>query len=173
MKYIKTISSQKGTFKQLWFLIYQKLIKKRYQNDHNFLLFKIISKYTRPSYISFPSKLHQENTPKQRWIFVYRNQFEKVASKWRRYFDHWSYVKHVVKHGHWSYVKVCQNDVDFWHIEITSNKVRQNNVDFAPIEITSKKYVEMIWKSIDMFFSMYRRNIDIESVSIRLGVPIA
>ena len=69
--------------------------------------------------------------------------------------------------------KVCQNDVDFWHIEITSNKVRQNNVDFAPIEITSKKYVEMMWKSIDMFFSMYRRNIDIESVSIRLGVPIA
>ena len=66
-----------------------------------------------------------------------------------------------------------RNDVAILIIEVTLNKVCQNDVDFWHIEITSKKYVEMMWKSLNMFFSMYRRNIDIESVSIRLGVPIA
>ena len=59
-KYIKIISNSKGTFKQFQFLIYQKLIKNRYQNDQKFLHFKITSKRARQSCISFLSKLYQK-----------------------------------------------------------------------------------------------------------------
>ena len=41
-------------------LIYEKLIKKRYEDDHNFLPFKITSKRARRRYISFTSKLHEK-----------------------------------------------------------------------------------------------------------------
>ena len=66
--------------------------------------------------------------------------------------------------------KIRRNDVNFSLIEITSKRVRRNDVDFSPIEITSKKYVEMTWKFIHIFFSTYRRNMDIKSTSVRRGV---
>ena len=56
--------------------------------------------------------------------------------------------------------------------EITSNKVRGNNMDFSIGEITSKKYVEMTWKFVGIWLSMYGCNIEVESPSIRRGVPV-
>ena len=68
--------------------------------------------------------------------------------------------------------KVRGNHVDFSTIEITSKKVRGNHVDFSTIEITSKKYAEMTWKFVKIWSSTYRRNIHVESTSIRRGVPV-
>ena len=69
--------------------------------------------------------------------------------------------------------KLRQNDVDFLLIEITSKKLHQSDVDFLPIEITPKKYVKMMWKFISSLLSMYRRIIDIKSMSIGCGVSVA
>ena len=63
--------------------------------------------------------------------------------------------------------KKHRNDVDISLIEVTSNKVRRNDIDFPSIEIKSKKYIEMTWKFFVIFFSAYRRNIDIKSTLIR------
>ena len=68
--------------------------------------------------------------------------------------------------------KVCGNNVDFSTSEITSKKVRGNNMDFSTSEITLKKYVEVTWKFVEIWSSMYRRNIDVESTLIRCGVPL-
>ena len=88
-----------------------------------------------------------------------------------------SYISFPSKLHH----KIHRNNVDFSSIEIrskqkhrndvdiTPNKLRRNDVDFSPIEITLKKCLEMKWKFIDIFFSTYRRNIDI----IRRGVSSA
>ena len=68
--------------------------------------------------------------------------------------------------------KLRRNEVDFSLIEITSKKVRRNEVHYSSIEITSKKYVEMTWKFVDIFSSMYRRNVAIESTSIQRGASV-
>ena len=68
--------------------------------------------------------------------------------------------------------KVRGNDVDFSTIEITSKEVRGNDVDFSISETTSKKYMETTWKFVKIWSSMYRRNIHVESTSIRHGVPV-
>ena len=68
--------------------------------------------------------------------------------------------------------KVRGNHVNFSTSEITSKKVRGNHVDFSAIEITSKKYAEMTWKFVEICSSTYRRNIQVESTSIRRGVPV-
>ena len=54
----------------------------------------------------------------------------------------------------------------------TSKKVRGNDVKFSIRQIASKKYVEMTWKFIEIWSSTYRRNIHVESTSIRRGVPV-
>ena len=66
--------------------------------------------------------------------------------------------------------KVYRNNVDFLPIEIMSKKLLRNDVDFSHNEITSKMYVEVTWKFIDIFFLTYRRNIDINSMTVRCGV---
>ena len=85
--------------------------------------------------------------------------------------------------------KVCGNNVDFSTIEITSKKVHGNKVDFSTSkimpkkvrgndvdilisEITLKKYVEMMWKFVEMWSSTYRRKMHVELTSIRRGVPV-
>ena len=68
--------------------------------------------------------------------------------------------------------KVRQIDVNFSTIEITSKQVRENNLYFLTIEITSKKYVESMWIFVEIWSSTYRRNIHVESTSIRRGVPV-
>ena len=68
--------------------------------------------------------------------------------------------------------RVRGNNVDFLTIEITSKKLRGNSVDFSTSKITSKKYVEMTWKFVEIWSSTYRRNIHVESTSIRRGVPV-
>ena len=117
-KYIKTILSPKGTFKHLQFFIYQKLLKKRYQNDHNFLPFKITSKYARPSYISFPSKLQQK---------IHRNNvdFSSIESSQKKYIKTTSTFRSSKLHRR-KYVettsiffpskfeKVCRNDEEIY-----------------------------------------------------------
>ena len=62
--------------------------------------------------------------------------------------------------------------MDFSTIEITSKKVRGNEVDFWIIKITSKKNVEMTWKFVEIWSLTYQRNIHIESMLIRHGVPV-
>ena len=67
--------------------------------------------------------------------------------------------------------KLCRRK----YIEITSifcprcyvEKVSRKDVHFSPIKITSKNYAEATWIIVDILFSMYHRNIDIESTSIR------
>ena len=68
--------------------------------------------------------------------------------------------------------KVRGKNVDISTIEITSKKVRENDMDFSISEITLKSYVEMTWKFVEVWSSLYRRNIDVESTSIRRGVPV-
>ena len=68
--------------------------------------------------------------------------------------------------------KVHGSKVDFSTIEITLTKVCGNNVDFSISEITSKKYEEITWKFVEIWSSMYRRNIRFESTSIQRGVPV-
>ena len=68
--------------------------------------------------------------------------------------------------------KVRGNHVDFSTSEITLEKVRGNHVDFSTIEITSKKYAEMTWKFVEIWSSTYRRNIHVDSMCIRRGVPV-
>ena len=68
--------------------------------------------------------------------------------------------------------RVRGNYVDFATIEITSKKVRGNHVDFSTSEITSKKYAAMTWKFVEIWSSTYRRNIHVESMWIRRGVPV-
>ena len=63
--------------------------------------------------------------------------------------------------------KVRGNNMDIFTSKITPKKVRGNNVDFSFCEITSKKYVTMMWKFVQIWSSTYRRNIDVESTSIR------
>ena len=62
--------------------------------------------------------------------------------------------------------------MDFSNIEITLKKVRGNDVDFSISEITSKKYVEMTWKFVEIWSSTHRRNIHVDSMCIRRGVPV-
>ena len=47
------------------------------------------------------------------------------------------------------------NNVDFSTIKIISKKVRGNNVEFSTIEVTSKKYMEMTWKFVEIWSSIY------------------
>ena len=68
--------------------------------------------------------------------------------------------------------KVRGIHVDFSTSEITSKKVRGIHVDFSTIEITSKKYAEMTEKFVEIWSSMYRCNIHVESTWIRRGVPV-
>ena len=68
--------------------------------------------------------------------------------------------------------RVRGQNVDFSTIKITSKKVRGNEVDFSISEITSKKYVEMTWKFVEIWPSMYRRDINVESTWILRSVPL-
>ena len=64
------------------------------------------------------------------------------------------------------------SNADFSIIKIISKKIRSNDMDFSISKITSKKYVEMIWKFVEVWSSTFRRNIHVESMSIWLGVPV-
>ena len=67
---------------------------------------------------------------------------------------------------------VRENKVDFSTIKMTSTKVRGNDVGFSISETTSKKYVKTTWRFVQIWSSTYRRNIHVESTSIRRGVPV-
>ena len=109
-------------------------ISKTYQNDHNFFCLSK-SHQNMCSYIILVLQLNCTKKP-------HRNNIDFLA------------IEIGLK-------KVRRNDVHFSLIEITSKKICQNDVDFSSIEIRSKMYVEMTWKFINIFFSAYRRNIDI------------
>ena len=68
--------------------------------------------------------------------------------------------------------KVYGNNVDFSTSKVTSKKVRGNGMDFSISKITSKKYMEMTWEFVEIWFSVYRQNTDVESTSIQCGVPV-
>ena len=78
---------------------------------------------------------------KQRGFFDHRNYIEK--SMWKQYgfFGQRNYIE----------------------------KSTWKQRGFFNQQMTSKKYVEMTWKFVEIWFSMYRRNIRSESTSIRRG----
>ena len=82
---------------------------------------------------------------KQRGFFDQRNYIKKCAWKQRGFFDHQNYFK---------------------------KSTLSTKYDFSISEITSKKYVEMIWKFVEVWSSTFRRNIHVESMSIWLSVPV-
>ena len=45
-------------------------------------------------------------------------------------------------------------------------------MDFLISEITSKTYLEMTWKSVEIWSLMYGRNMGVESTWIRRGVLV-
>ena len=83
-----------------------------------------------------------------------------TSKKVRQNYVDFSPIKISSKKEHW-------NKIDLLIINNTSNKGRWNDLDFSLVEITSKKYVEATWRFVNIFFSTYLRNIDIESTSIR------
>ena len=121
--------------------------------------------------ISFLKLLTKENLLKcfislqlnweRRRIFIHRNFVQKVRANNVDF----STVEITSK-------KVRGENVAVLISEITSRKVRWNNVDFSTSEITSKKYLKMTYKFVGIYSSTYRRNIDVESTSIWLGVPV-
>ena len=78
----------------------------------------------------------------------------------------------IFRHRNYSKKKTRGNNADFWTIEITSKKVCGNDVNFSISENPSKKYVEVTWKFEKIRPLTYRRNIHVESTSIRHGVPV-
>ena len=78
------------------------------------------------------------------WIFDQRNYTEKEA--WKR--------------------------SEFWTITITPKEVNGNDLNFSISDITLKKCVEMTWKFVKIWSSMYRHNIHLESTLIRRGVSV-
>ena len=145
-KYIKTILGPKGTFTQLWFLIYQKLTKKRYQNNHNFFFQNHIKicEVTSVFHLNYTKKFNTTTLN-----FCPSKPGRRKTLKRRRYLAYRSYAE-----------QSSPNDVNFLLIEISSKKGRRNDVDFLSIKITSKKYVEMKWKFIGNLLSTYRRQTD-------------
>ena len=64
---------------------------------------------------------------------------------------------------HQNYVKkVCGNNVDFSTINVTSEKICGNDLDILISEITLKKYVEMMWKIVEVWLLTYQRNVDVK-----------
>ena len=47
-----------------------------------------------------------------------------------------------------------------------------NKLNNKKKKLTSKKYVEIIWKFVEIWISMYLCNIDVESTWIRHGVLV-
>ena len=68
--------------------------------------------------------------------------------------------------------KLRGNDVDFWTLKITFKKVGGNEMDFSISKIISKKYAQLMWKFVEIWSSTCRRNINVESRSIRRGVHV-
>ena len=142
------------------FFVFQKYIKISTSNLHRFSM-KIAPKNTsKQRRFFYPLKLgrtKRQSALKRRWFI------EIMSNKVRRNNVVFSPIEITLN-------KVCRNDIDFSHIKITLTKVHWNNVHFSPTEITSTRYVEMTWKFVDIFSSMYRYYIAIKSTSIRRGV---
>ena len=125
-----------------------------------------------------PIEILMENVRANSVFFDHQNYVEKSKWKQRGFFDQRNYIeKSMWKNVDISTIeitseKVGKNDVDFSISEIKSKKVRGNDVEFLISKIISKKYVEMTWKFVKIWSSTYRRIIDVESTSIRRGVPV-
>ena len=192
-KYIEMKLRSKVKFKQLYFLIYQQLFKKRCQNDTNFLSSRNKSKSVSRNWISFSWKLlknYIEITATFRPINIMSKKvsqnnidfwFIEIASNK----VHRNNVDFLPSEITWK--KVCQKDVDFSPIKITPKKPRRTEVDFLPIQTTSKKahrnnvdfssieitlHIKMMLKFVDNFSSTYWCNIVFELTPIRRGVSV-
>ena len=58
----------------------------------------------------------------------------------------------------------------FQPLKLHRKKYVETTWIFRPSKLRRKKYVEMSWKFVEIWFSTYRRNIDVESTWIRRGV---
>ena len=125
---------------------------------------------------SFLSKTHHQNCIEVHWKDLDLSSIKIILKKVHRNDVDFFPIEITLK-------KIHRNNVDFSLIDIMSNKVRRNGVDFLPIKSTSKKYVETARifclsklhrkntskrrENSSIFFSTYRRNIDIESTLIQ------
>ena len=134
-------------------------------------------KYGETTWIFRPLKLRWKSMWEKRGYFDQRNHVKKSTWKQPVFFNQWSYTEKVSGNNlvfyHQNYVKkVCGNDVDFSTMKVTSKKICGNDLDILISEITLKKYVEMMWKFVEVWLLTYQRNIDVESTCIWRGVSI-
>ena len=146
--YIKTKLHWKETSKQFSVLINPKIIKKRYQNDHQILFFQ----------------KHHQNCIEVHWKDLDLSSIKIILKKVHRNDVDFFPIKITLK-------KIHRNNVDFSLIDIMSNKVRRNGVDFLPIKITSKRqgffayqnYIEKIRRNDVKIRRYFFRRIDVIS----------
>ena len=113
------------------------------------------------TWIFWTGKLHRKKHVGKTWIFWPTKMHQKSTWKQGGFFD----IEITLK-------KTRGKNADFWTIEITSKKVCGKGVNFSISENTSKKYVEVTWKFEKIRPLTYRRNIHVESTSIRHGLPV-
>ena len=175
-------SYEKEISKRSRFFVFQKYINRSTPKLHQLSIEIASKKYIKTTSIFYPPKSSrkkykeiqpffaqqnyvEKSTSKRCWFFTHQNYVKQSTSKRSRFFAHLNYVQRSTsKHLH------GRSELDFSPIEITPNKLRRNVVDFSPIKIASTKYVKMMWAFADIFFLMYRRNIDIKSKLIQCGV---
>ena len=92
---------------------------------------------------------------KQRGFFDHRNYIEKSRWKQRGFSDHRNYIE-----------KRTWKQRGFFDHRNYIEKRTWKQRGF----LDRKRYVEMSWKFVEIWFSTYRRNIDVESTWIRRGV---
>ena len=173
-------SCQKKYVKTTWIFRPSKLHQKKYvETTRMFRPSKLHrSKYVKTTWTFWPSKLRRKSTWNRRGFFNHRNYVEKSTWKQRGYFDHRNYIeastwKQLGLFDHPNYFETSTwKELGLFDHRNYVGKVRGIDVDISTIEITSKKYVESTWKFDEIWSSTYRRNIHVESTSIRRAVPV-
>ena len=159
--YIKTKLHWKETSKQFSVLINPKIIKKRYQNDHQILFFqkhiiKIASKYIEKTLTFRQSKLFWKKYIEMTSIFF------PSKLHWRKYIETTSIFRSSI---------LCRIKYVETAWIFCPSKVRRKSTSKRQGFFAYQNYIEKIRRN-DVkirryFFSTYRRNIDIESTLIQ------
>ena len=117
-------------------------------------------KHMQTRWIFRPSKIPRKKNMETTWIFRHRNYIEKSMWKQSRFFDHRKYIEKSTSKqrrffDQWNYVKkITWKRRGFFDQQNYIQKVRGNDVEIQICSLTN------------------RRNIDVESISVRRGVPV-
>ena len=149
------------------------------KNDVEVLPIEISSKKVRVNNMDFSARRNfvEKSMWEKRGCFDQRNYVKRSTWKQPVFFNQWSYTEKVSGNNlvfyHQNYVKkVCGNDVDFSTMKVTSKKICGNDLDILISEITLKKYVEMMWKIVEVWLLTYQRNVDVKWTCIWRGVSV-